>query len=303
MPYKILPNKINDVLDKRLNSERIYEIRLRSQRAVTINYGGCFYYLGQDGLVDSPTKAIVSTPQMLQDIIVKASDYSLYTVNRNLCDGFITVEGGIRIGITGEYVWENDRIKTIKNFSGLTVRIPHEVKGCADKLLRPLTNGGIKNSLIISPPACGKTTILRDISRILSGLSPKNNLLLIDERNELAACVNGTPQLDVGNNVDVIGNCFKSEAILRGIRSMNPTVIITDELARSEDIDAVYTAACSGVKIIASVHASDQYDVLNKTNFDKAIKAKLFERYAVLSDTPVIGSLSGVYDENFERIY
>ena len=303
MLYRILPSKITDILDKRLNVERIYELRFRSGKAVSINYGGTFYYLSKDGLSSLADNSVTATPQMLQDIVVKASDYSLYTVNRNLCDGFITVEGGVRIGITGEYVWENDAIKTIKNFSGLTVRIPHEVKGCADKLIRPLTAGGVKNSLIISPPACGKTTLLRDISRMISSLSPGNNILLIDERSEIAACLGGVPQLDVGNNVDVISNCTKQKAILRGIRSMNPSVIITDELAESSDIDAVFTAAYSGVKIIASVHALDQYDLMNKTSFDRAVKSRLFERYAVLSNKPVVGTLSGVYDENLERLY
>ncbi len=303
MNTKILPNKISETIDRKLNSDRLYEIRLRANKALTVNYGGNFYYLGQDGLCDLPSKAFNISAQMLHDVVVKAADYSLYTVNRNICDGFITIEGGIRVGIAGEYVWENDKIKTIKNFSGLTVRFPHEIKGCANALIKPFISGELRNCLIVSPPACGKTTMLRDLCRSISEMSPASNVLLVDERSEMAACQNGIPQLDIGNNVDVISNCDKATAIMRGIRSMNPQVIITDELSRSADVEAVYTAASSGVKIIASVHAADQYDLMNKTTFDNLIKHRMFARYAILSDKPTIGTVSGIYDENFGRIY
>ena len=303
MLNKILPTKICTVLERKLNMERLYELRLRADRKVTVNYGGKFFYLTENGLSDNLHDGMEIGRQALNDIVVRASDYSLYTVNRNICSGFITVSGGVRIGIEGEYVWEEEKIKTIKNFNGLTIRIPHEIKGCAEKLASPFTDGGFHNCLIISPPACGKTTMLRDLCRVISCQSPCNNILLIDERSEIAACSNGVPQLDVGNNVDIISNSTKAVSILHGIRSMNPHLIITDELSQNEDIEAAYTAACSGVRIIASVHASDQYDLMNKTNFDAAIKRRLFTRYAVLSDKPFIGTVSGIYDENFEKIY
>lgn len=303
MLKKILPSRITDVIAQRLNVQRLYEMRMRSDRAVTVNYNGNFYYLCGEGLTEDSTKAIRLPQQALNEIIVKASNYSLYTVNRNICSGFITIEGGIRIGVAGEYVWEEDRLKTIKNFSGLTIRVPHEVRGCCDKLLKYIIDTELLNTLIISPPACGKTTMLRDISRTLSARSPRFNILLVDERSEIAAAVNGVPQLDVGNNTDVVSNSSKTHGILHGIRSMNPYVIITDELAKQEDIEAAYSAACSGVRIIATVHAYDQYDLMNKTYFDRMIKNRLFARYAVLSDKPCIGSLSGVYDENFNKVY
>lgn len=303
MLKKILPQKITEIIAKRLNTERLYEIRLRAERAVTVHYNGIFYYLCEEGLTEDPTKGIIAGQQTLNDVIVRASNYSLYTVNRNICNGFITIEGGVRIGVTGEYVWEEDKLKTVKNFSGLTIRVPHEVKGCSNKLLKPITDGQLHNTLILSPPGCGKTTILRDLCRALSAMSPRYNVLLVDERSEIAASVNGIPQLDVGNNVDVISNSTKEAGFIHGIRSMNPYVIVTDELAKPQDIEAAYSAACSGVKIIASVHAFDQFDLMNKVQFDRMIKNRLFTRYAVLSDKPMIGTLSGVYDENFGKVY
>jgi stage III sporulation protein AA len=303
MLKKILPAKIVNIIEQKLNYEKLFELRFRSRRKISVNYDGKFYYLCEKGLSNSVFDGIEADKQFLNDIIVKASDYSLYTVNRNVCDGFITINGGIRIGIAGEYVWENGEIKTVKNFDGLTIRIPHEAKGCAEKLLRPLTDGGIHNSLIISPPGCGKTTMLRDMCRLISSLGAGYNVLLIDERCEIAASSGGIPQLDVGNNVDIISNCTKEAAILRGIRSMNPRVIITDELATKDDIEAVYAAVCCGVKVIASVHAADIYDLMNKVYFDRAIKHRLFTRYALLSDKPSIGTLSGIYDENFSEVY
>ena len=222
MLKKILPNKICDVLFHKLNVEHIYEIRLRARRPITVNYGGEFHYLTSGGYSDNSDNAIIADERMLQDVVVRASDYSLYTVNRNICDGFITIEGGIRIGIAGEYVWDNDQLKTIKNFSGLTIRIPHEIKGCADKLMRYFSESSIKNCLIMSPPACGKTTILRDLCRQLGNSKPRANILLIDERSEIAASVGGIPQLDVGTNVDVLTGCTKQSGMINAILSMKP---------------------------------------------------------------------------------
>lgn len=301
--YKILPQAITNVIYKRLNPDRVYEIRLRTNKPVMINYGGSFYYLSPSGVKDSISDSIICPEKAISDIIIKASEYSLYAVNDNICNGYITIKGGIRLGLAGEIVWEQDEIRTIKNFSSLNIRVPHEIFGCAQKVYEYACERELKNTLIISPPGAGKTTLLRDLSRIIGNAVPVTNILLVDERNELAAVHNGVAQLDIGNHTDVISNCSKQFAFSQGIRAMRPDIIVTDELFGDKDLAAIEYACASGVCVIASVHAADHADLINKPGFENIIKKRLFRRFVNLSSRHGPGTFDGIYDENFNCIY
>ena len=126
---KILPERVKKLISVRLNPNRIYELRFRSGMPVMINYGGVYYYLGQTGILDNSAEAIYSTSNEIEEIVVKATEYSLYSVNNQILNGYITIEGGVRIGVCGEVVIDNGEIKTIKDFTSLNVRIPHEIRG------------------------------------------------------------------------------------------------------------------------------------------------------------------------------
>ncbi len=300
---KILPEYLVDILKNKLNYDYVYEIRIRSGLPVSVNYGGKYYYLNPQGIGGREGGSIVTDRKMLEAIIYKAADYSMYAVNNQLKHSYITVTGGIRIGVCGELVIEDDIIKSVKNFTSLIIRIPHEVIDCALTAYPFVAQDNLYNTLIISPPGGGKTTFLRDLARLMSEGNKIINTLIIDERYEIASCYNGLPQLNIGEFSDVISNCTKRYGFEQGIRAMKPDIIITDELATQNDLEAVIYAAGCGVKIIASVHAFDHLDLINKQGFETILKKRLFERFVVLSNRKGPGTYEGIYDSNFNNMY
>ncbi len=239
-------------------------------------------------------KNIVSKLDM-KYIIQKISNYSIYAYEEEIRQGFITIKGGHRVGIAGQCVMENDRVKTIKNIVSLNIRICHEIIGCSDRIMRYInTKDRINNTIIVSPPGCGKTTLLRDIANKLSCFGKR--VSIIDERSEIAACDMGIPRLQVGLRTDVLDNCKKSIGMIMAIRSLSPEVIICDEIGSEEDIRALFFAYNSGITIITTVHGYDINDVINRNSFSKLIENKIIKKIIVLSKRCGIGTIERVYD-------
>ena len=259
--------------------------------------------MSTQGVSSNPAESLVVSRSDLETIIHKASDYSLYAVNEQLKSGFITIRGGMRIGICGEVVIENGTVSTIKNIQSLNIRIPHQVRGCSYQILPYIFGQGPPmKTLIISPPGCGKTTMLRDLAWQLCDKYHLPNILILDERGEIAASWQGENQLDVGVFTDVITGGTKSYGFENGIRSMKPDVIITDELATRDDIEMVRQAARSGVCVFASVHARNIEDIRVKPIFRELIDDQVFDRYVVLATKDTAGSVVGVFDRNLKLI-
>ncbi|MCL2676138.1 MAG: stage III sporulation protein AA, partial [Firmicutes bacterium] len=198
---RFLPSFVLAALDK-LDYNRLYEVRLRADKPVRVFYGVKFFYLTARGLSDTAAGGITVTAGQISEAVLRAAEFSIYAVNNHLSQGFITVGGGVRVGVAGEVVYEGEKIKTQKSFSSLVVRVPHEVKGCADPAFAALCGSINKSTLLISPPGCGKTTILRDLCRRVSDAG--YNTLLVDERSEIAASRGGAATLNVGINTDIV---------------------------------------------------------------------------------------------------
>ncbi len=279
-----LPQNVKDAL-RRLNLQKVYEIRLRVDKPITVNYQGVYRYLSEYGLTDVQERALRCDMDELANCVFRAGKYSVYAVEEQIKRGFITAKDGERIGLAGEYVFEKGQPLTIRNITSLCIRVPHEVIGCGEGIYKSCMQDGVKNLLIISSPGLGKTTILRDLGRTI-GIKMQKNVLVCDERGEISAG-------DVGQCCDVLKYSDKQTAFEAGIRALRPDIVITDELS-ALDCNAIERAIFAGIKVIASAHFSAIGHV-KKPFFG------LFERY-VLLDEREIGKIKAIYDEEGREI-
>ena len=280
LPQKIFSALEDDSLDG------FSELRLRAGYPVFALKKGKKVYLKERGTTLDKSKAILCSENDLTETILNITEKSLYAFNDRLKQGFLTTKDGVRVGVCGECVSDNGNILTIKKFTSLNVRIPHEIKDCSAYIFNKILSKNIYNTLIISPPAKGKTTILKDLARKINDFTDKS-ILIIDERGEFSSIV--------GENIDTIRCSDKVYALNLGVRSMSPQVVITDELQTENDWKCVEFAATDGVKIIASCHGKSIEDVKNKPFFN----GKVFERYVVLDAVKSAGTVKEIFDMDF----
>ena len=273
------------------NWNDVQEIRLR------MNQNVCIRVKNQN--IEIPR--IVSQKD-IREVIDFVSNYSMHAYENELRQGFITIEGGHRVGVAGQVLTEKGNVKNMKHISSINIRISHEVKHCADQVMPYVVqNNRVYHTLIISPPRCGKTTLLRDLIRQISDANA--NVGVVDERSELAGCYQGIPQNDVGCHTDVLDACPKTEGMLMLIRSMSPDVIAIDEIGGMEEVDAMKYAMHCGVKMLATVHGESMEEIRKKPLFEQLIKEHCFERYVVLKTGKHVGEISGIFDERGSVLY
>ena len=281
---EFLPQKMQSALEY-LNKNYLYELRIRADKPVFVNYKGEYVFLSSFGVTKNIKNAIYSTKEEIESIIYSASNFSVYSIEEQIKKGFITARGGVRIGLAGEYVFEKGNPLTIRNISSVCIRIPHEVIGAGEEIFYRCMSDRIVNLLVASLPGCGKTTILRDLARIISE-KHKKNILICDERGEISA-------LHTGITCDTLLYADKSTAFEAGIRAMRPDIIITDELS-SHDISSLDKLMSSGVCVIASIHA----EKISKIPKDCCLG---FDKIVFLKSGHV-GKIACIYQKNGEEI-
>ena len=277
---RYFPINISSLLYKAISQneklkEQIQEIRIRVGRPIILKLQN----------LDILIEYIVNQTEILQ-ILEKICENSIYAYKNQICNGYITIKGGHRIGITGSAVVENEKIINIKYITSLNFRIARQVLNCSNKIIGQVIdekNQDIYNTLIVSPPGRGKTTILRDLIRNLSNGIDKINFKgrtcgVVDERGEIAAMYKGVPQNDIGIRTDIIENISKAKGIKILIRTMAPEIIACDEIGSKEDVEAIQEAIISGVKGIFTMHGRTLDDVKSNNQINKLIEENKIEK-------------------------
>ena len=281
---RYFPNKIYQIFSNLLQenpkvANELQEIRIRVDKPIILK-------LREKDLI---LQYNILQTEILQ-IVERLCENSIYAYKNQICEGFITIKGGHRVGLTGSCVIENGKITNIKYISSLNIRIAREVKNCSTRILREIIdieNKTIYNSIIVAPPGRGKTTILRDIIRRLSDGIEEINFRgktcgVVDERGEIAAMYKGTPQNDVGIRTDVIENVSKNKGIHMLIRTMAPEIIACDEIGSKEDVEAIHYALYSGVKGIFTMHGKNVEDIKNNKQIYELIENREIQKLVFL---------------------
>ncbi|MEG0855035.1 MAG: stage III sporulation protein AA [Terrisporobacter sp.] len=297
---------------KTIKGENIEEIRLRVNKPLIINGNlkDYFYNNKTKTLDTNKDDAYIVTKEDVEQTFQIICKYSIHSFMDDIKKGFITLRGGHRVGIVGKAIVENGRVENIKHISSLNIRISKEVRNCSHKVMDQIIKNStqINNTIIISPPQCGKTTLLRDIVRNLSNGNEKYNfkgvnVALIDERNEIAGSYLGISQMDVGIRTDIIETCPKDVGIMMVLRSMSPNVIVTDEIGTEKDIKALYTALNGGVGLITTVHGDSIEDIRNRKELRNLLDEELFKKVILLSAKRGPGTIENIYDLQEKRWY
>ena len=287
----ILPQNLRLAVQSIKNFNQLQEIRLKVNEAIILR-------LGEEVIVNS----CIVTPEDIKCILQRISNYSIYSISEELKQGYITIKGGHRVGLCGNCVIEKNKVKTMKDIASINIRVCREIIGCSDKVISYIIEKNeILNTIIISPPKCGKTTLLRDITRILSqgnevlGYTGRR-VCVVDERSEIGACYAGVPQLKVGFRTDILDNCPKSEGIMMAIRSMAPDIIACDEIGTNEEVESILMALNSGVRLITTIHGFGIEDLFRRVVFKDILENRVFQRAIVLSNSRGIGTIEYIYD-------
>lgn len=268
--------------------DRLQEIRLRVNCPCIFIVNRIEQYPDKEGRISGNREnAVVLNSVEIAAIFNHICNYSPYAYESQIRQGYLTVAGGHRIGVCGQVVMEGEKVALMKQVQFIHIRVVHEVKGAAKGILPYLyEKGKFLNTLVISPPGAGKTTMLRDIARMVSDgncYHPGMQVCIIDERSEIAGSFMGVPQTHVGIRSDVLDGCPKAIGMLMAVRAMGPQLIVVDELGLDADYEALLCASGCGINLLASIHGNDLSDIFQKHRDKKNVFREIFQRYIILS--------------------
>lgn len=271
--------------------ETVREIRLRSCKPVVVITGRGTEFVSRSGRLTRIFSDLVlkTDEKEVEEIFRRLCGYSVHSFRDAINKGYITIAGGHRAGVAGTAVCENGRVTAVRDICAVNLRIAREIKGAANEIYKNEFANGLESVVVAGPPSSGKTTILRDLVRCLSGADRSGiyKTFVCDERGEIAACVSGVEQNDMGINSDIITSYPKAEGILIGLRSFSPDIIICDEIATDEEALAIESGVNSGVHFALSIHARDERELKNKPILKRLLATGAFSKVVLLSGNSV----------------
>lgn len=314
-----LPSEIREravKAEEQINNS-LLEIRLRCGRPLEFVTGWKSYFVTSRGMLldicnseQRTEEAFIPERELLERAVLMITENSPYAVRDKLSEGFITLPGGHRVGFSGRVVLEKGEIVTLRDIGGINYRISREVIGCAEQvagLIYDRDRGVFHNTLIVSPPMAGKTTLLRDLIRLASTGRPEDGIRghkvgVVDERSEIAGVYRGRPGNDLGPRTDIMVDCPKAEGMIMLIRSMSPEIIAADEIGSEEDVRALKKAVNSGVRVFATVHGAGMDTLLGHPDLCQLVDEKVFSRFLFLSKKEGVGTLECIKNVRGEVI-
>jgi len=294
---RLFPEPFKILLSKRISNrwDQLQEIRLRVQQPIELNYDDQIEWVDELSLSEQDCHFILS----------QLCDFSVYRMEEELRQGFVTIRGGHRVGLAGTATVQQGSLQSLKHISFFNIRIAKEKYGSADQIMPYIHDGRYRHTLLAGPPKAGKTTLLRDLARQIAAGSNRaapHKVAIIDERSEIAASWNGVAQHSVGRRTDILDSCPKSAGMLLMIRSMSPEVIITDEIGRPADVDAIGEAANAGITVITTVHARNMEELRRRPSLRPLWDENIFERIVFLNNNPFPGHVQCILDGHGNRI-
>lgn len=323
---RIFPRELRSILGQIPGDFReVQEIRLRTGKPVMVICRNREYLVTADGRLEADRgtmdldQLLTVTQAQMKETVEYMSSFSLYAAEEELRQGFLTIQGGHRIGVAGKTLAQGQDIRLMKFISFINIRVAHQIPGCADSVMDYLYTDYFLNTLIISPPRCGKTTLLRDIIRQVSNgrkqraragagnetsgqaagegrWIPGISVGVVDERSELAACYQGIPQNDLGMRTDVLDCCPKSQGMMMLVRTMAPGVIAVDEIGSRQDMEAIEYVKNCGCSLAATIHGSSLEDIRQKPCMGELLAQGTFERLILLDAMGGAGHVKCIWD-------